>query len=217
MLEENADYRYIKGLLNNDNGIIREIYRIFQPKVIRYVTRNSGKERDGKDVFQKALVAILERSRKGNFRLTSRFENFLMVISRNIWLNDLRGNKAGKSIDDLNDIFFDKNAMKEQEEQDQEEEREEFLESIKKYITTFSGRKQLLLYLRLNRELNFKEIAALMEYSSENSARQAYFRIITELREQFRDDNNDHSDNSDDNNDNNDKNNDKNNDSDNSR
>jgi len=45
---------------------------------------------------------------------------------------------------------------------------------------------------RINKGKSFREIAELMEnYSSENSARQAYFRITEELRGHFRDDNND--------------------------
>ncbi len=197
MLGQHADYRYIRGLLENDDIIVTEIYQIFQPKVINYVTRNSGKKGDGEDVFQKALIVILEKARRDNFHLRSRFESFLMGISQRIWLNDLRGGKCRqerKSVDDLNDMFFDKKAIKEQVEQEQREEREQGLKRIRQYVSTYPDRKQLILYLRLYRELNFKEIASLMDYSSENSARQAYFRIISDLRDNFRDDNDNNSD-----------------------
>jgi len=84
------DQHYISGLMNNRPDTIQDIYRQFYPRIQRYILQNSGKEADAADIFQEAMVAIFQRARKGGFELTCPFEAYLLVICRNLWINELK-------------------------------------------------------------------------------------------------------------------------------
>lgn len=85
-----SDQHYITGLSENQQDTIQEIYRRFYPRIQRYVLQNSGKEVDAADIFQEAMVAIFQRVRKGGFKLSCPFEAYLLVICRNLWINELK-------------------------------------------------------------------------------------------------------------------------------
>jgi len=106
------DQRYLEGLLNNDNQIVEEIYRLFSPGVRSWILQNSGTEDDAADVFQESLIDIYNQAKYKGLQLTCPFQPFLLLVCRRKWLNEIK--KRGlrpvtKSSDDLSnhgeDVF----------------------------------------------------------------------------------------------------------------
>lgn len=84
------DQLYIEGLLNNDSIIIKEIYEKFAPKVVYYISRNSGNEHDANDIIQEVLITIYHQAKKNNFKLTCPFDAYFFLLCKRMWFNVLK-------------------------------------------------------------------------------------------------------------------------------
>jgi len=87
------DHKYIDALKNNNTPLIEEIYQKWYKEVVQYVTKNNGSIQDADDLFQEALMAIVRKARKGDFKLKVPFGGYFYFIYKNKWIDKLRKNK----------------------------------------------------------------------------------------------------------------------------
>ena len=85
-----TDSRLLDQLKNEDNQSFALLYRFYYPAIEAHITRNSGSEADAKDVFQEAIIVLLQQIRRTDFVLTSSLKTYLFAIARNLWLKRLR-------------------------------------------------------------------------------------------------------------------------------
>jgi RNA polymerase sigma factor (sigma-70 family) len=118
-----VDQRYLQGLVENSNGVIREIYERFAGKVKTYILKNNGDEEDAADILQEALINIYRQAKSGALLLSCPFEAFLLLVCKRKWLNELkkRGSKrVTNDMERVSDTGVDELALAEQVmEQDQ--------------------------------------------------------------------------------------------------
>ena len=93
---QHPDQKYIEALLNNDPGVLEELYEKFSGKIKWMILQNSGTETDAADIFQDALMSIYNKAKTGDFELTCPMEAFLYLICKNKWLNVLNKRKTQK-------------------------------------------------------------------------------------------------------------------------
>lgn len=96
-----ADQRYIDGLVNNNSGIVHEIYQKYYGRIQKLVIANSGNTEDARDLFQEVLVVLFHKGHEG-FILTCPFGYFLYIACRSRWINELK--KRGRQRVTINDI-----------------------------------------------------------------------------------------------------------------
>ncbi|RZN81495.1 MAG: sigma-70 family RNA polymerase sigma factor [Winogradskyella sp.] len=89
----NKNKVYLEALLNSDNKVITELYKINFPKVKSFVIKNSGRIEDAQDVFQKALMQIAVRYKVDKFEIKSSFEAYLFTVCKNLWRKELNSSK----------------------------------------------------------------------------------------------------------------------------
>ena len=89
----------INTLKNEDNASFEALYKFYFPSISSFVKQNKGKTEDAEDIFQEAIIILLQKIRQPGFILTSTLKTYLFAISKNIWLNRLRDNKL-ISVDD---------------------------------------------------------------------------------------------------------------------
>jgi RNA polymerase sigma factor (sigma-70 family) len=99
-----ADQRFLKGLLDNDTVLIRDIYQRFAGKIKAYILKNNGNEEDAADIMQEALISIYRQAREGGLTLTCPFEAFLLLICKRKWLNELKKRGAVRVTNDLGNV-----------------------------------------------------------------------------------------------------------------
>lgn len=87
-----ASDNYIKGLISNDNTIIREIYKNYLFRIEKHIISRGGTADDAKDVFQDGLMVIYNKAKKDDFELTSSFYTYLFGICYYIWERKRRNN-----------------------------------------------------------------------------------------------------------------------------
>lgn len=80
-----SDELIIEGLRNRDNDTVQYVYDHYFRMCQYIVSSNRGSDEDSKDIFQEALLVVIEKVRKYDFKLTSQFQTFLFAIISNLW------------------------------------------------------------------------------------------------------------------------------------
>lgn len=93
-----TDSRLLDQLKNEESSSFELLYRFFYPSIAAHITRNQGSRADAEDVFQEAIIVLLQQVRRTDFVLTSSLKTYLFAIARNLWLNRLRDMKRTQPI-----------------------------------------------------------------------------------------------------------------------
>lgn len=167
----------IESIIAGDQETFNRLYEKEFPAVVRHVLANSGTLDEARDLFQDALVVLVEIAK--NKRLTINkhgIEKYLFEIARRLWYNQLRKKKATK---ELNDNTLVIGGM---------EVEIEFYTEPDKYgdilteIEKLGSRCKELLYhfYYLNRD--WKDITEELGYISEASARNQKYKCLEKIR-----------------------------------
>lgn len=76
--------------------------------VERYLVKNGASKEHVKDIFQQTMYVVYQKIQEDNFRLTGTLRNFLIGISKNIWLKYLRQLKEKSH--EIMDLFTNTNS-----------------------------------------------------------------------------------------------------------
>ena len=88
-----SDNTLLDQLKSEDNASFEILYKFYYPSIETHITQNFGSTEDAEDVFQEAIIVLLQKVRRENFVLTSSLKTYLFAIARNLWLKRLRDNK----------------------------------------------------------------------------------------------------------------------------
>ena len=80
-------------LKNEDNVSFEVLYKFYFPSIATHITRNFGSTEDAEDIFQEAIIVLLQKIRQTDFVLASSLKTYLFAIAKNLWLKRLRDNK----------------------------------------------------------------------------------------------------------------------------
>jgi RNA polymerase sigma factor (sigma-70 family) len=69
---------------------VRRLYENYFENVVAQVCVNGGNREDGADIFQDAVLVLINKVKTGQFRGESSIKTFLSAIARNLWLHELR-------------------------------------------------------------------------------------------------------------------------------
>jgi hypothetical protein len=89
--EENK--RVIDGILSGNQKIFNDLYEYEFPKVVNLIVRHSGNIESAKDVFQDAVIILIEKVYSNKLDLTCSIETYLYSICKYLWMDQLRRNK----------------------------------------------------------------------------------------------------------------------------
>ena len=69
---------------------VKQLYESHFSGIVAQIVANGGTEEDGADVFQEAVLVLIDKVRTGSFRGDSSIKTFLSAIARNLWLHEIR-------------------------------------------------------------------------------------------------------------------------------
>ena len=81
-----TDNLYLNAIRNNDNKVLKELYKLFYPSIVSLVRSKGGTDEDASDVFQDALIVIYKKLSKDELVLTASFKAYLNGVCKMIWL-----------------------------------------------------------------------------------------------------------------------------------
>jgi len=170
-----SNNKYLVGIQQNDSKVINEIYQQFFPAIRNFVERNSGKTEDAQDVFQDALISIFRRLKANNLEIQHTFNTYFFTVCKNLWYKKTK--KADFNVTSIEVVSLS----------DKEDGLiTEAITQTDKY--TLFTKKLAQLGKDCQRVLNlhfakksFKEIAATMDYASEEYARRRKYLCKNKL------------------------------------
>jgi RNA polymerase sigma factor (sigma-70 family) len=149
-----------------------KLYHLY-PRIEKMILSKGGKKEDASDVFQEALIILNRNLEKSDFKLTSSFYTYLYSVSRFIW-KDMQTQFSSQELQDLD--------------ADNLETFHKVLEE-KKYrqaehaFSELGKRCQQLLLLFYHNAMPFKEIAKVMQFSSEKIAKNQKYKCLTKAKD----------------------------------
>jgi DNA-directed RNA polymerase specialized sigma24 family protein len=91
------DQIYIQYLKENNSKGIQLIYNQYARRIVTLIEQNSGTEDDGYDILQESLVDIYHMARERDFKLTTSFSSFLMLVCKRKWIKEKQKNAGNKN------------------------------------------------------------------------------------------------------------------------
>lgn len=80
----------LRGILRNNNIVLRHIYKSYYHKINAFICQNSGNEDDANDIFQEAVIVIYRKLKEKSLVLENcAFETYLYSVCRFLWLKQL--------------------------------------------------------------------------------------------------------------------------------
>jgi RNA polymerase sigma factor (sigma-70 family) len=87
-----TDLEFIDGLRNNQDVVLRALYKKYYNLVLKYVVNNSGNTEAAADIYQETIIVLYENVQKPGFELNCQLQTFIFSIAKRLWLKQLRNN-----------------------------------------------------------------------------------------------------------------------------
>ncbi len=87
-----TDLEFIEGLRNNQDVVLRALYKKYYNLVLKYVVNNSGNSEAAADIYQETIIVLYENVQKPGFELNCQLQTFIFSIAKRLWLKQLRNN-----------------------------------------------------------------------------------------------------------------------------
>lgn len=72
------------------NKPVRFLYENYFEGIVAQVCTNGGTREDGADIFQEAVIILVDKVKTGSFRGESSIKTFLTAVAKNTWLMEMR-------------------------------------------------------------------------------------------------------------------------------
>jgi RNA polymerase sigma factor (sigma-70 family) len=94
--------------------VLRAIYQNFSGKISNYIMQKGGSLDDAKDIFQDALLIVINKVQSTDFQLSSSFYTYLFSVNKYLWFNKSREKSRNNvSIPEDNTLRDDNNIERE--------------------------------------------------------------------------------------------------------
>lgn len=177
---QRENQRIINGIITGDYKIFNELYEYEFNKIVRLIIRNSGSVELAQDVFQDAIVILLERIYAKRLDLSCSVKTYLYSICKYLWLDQLRQNKREKQM-----IKFY------EEEIDSEDilihlyNSPDIFDKVVSAINKLGDPCKQLLECFYYKNMNWDDIANSLGYTNAASARNQKFKCLQRIRSTF--------------------------------
>ena len=169
------DEDYIKGLLEGKDEVLEAIYQNFAPRITSHILKNGGTREDAKDVFQDALMIIIQKAQSLDFQLTSRFYTYLFSVCH-LTFQAKRRKKANQTV-----TIPDDNTLKDNFNIEKELANREMDNIFRTNFAKLGNFCQQLLRLFFDKK-NMTEIAEKLKLKNEHTARTRKYRCQEKLK-----------------------------------
>ena len=150
------------------------------PKVEKMIYRSGGSRADAKDIYQEALIILYRKALTPSFQLTSQLGTFLFGVARILWQNEIK--MRGKT---TTDSYTEQDNAELSQDINTEIEEERKLQLAEKAIASIGEKCKQILKLFYLDQKSMAEIAELLGYSSENTAKNQKFKCLESARKKL--------------------------------
>jgi RNA polymerase sigma factor (sigma-70 family) len=179
-VQKNEDF-VLEQMRLGDDRVVRSVYKSGYPSVHHYVTGNSGDSEEAAEIYQQAFIILLEKLQDPDFILNSAIGTYLFAVSRNLWMASLKERRryvlgGGDGLDSM--------------EADQDDftgliEREREYDAMELSLDLLGEPCKTLLKAFYHEMKSMEEIAAMMNYTNADNAKNQKYKCLVRLRKIF--------------------------------
>lgn len=175
--EQDRNNNILIGLKNGEQRVYNQLYEDHFVKINSYIKINSGTLEDTKEVFQEAMIVLLEKVREPHFKLTSNIGTYIYSICRNIWLNELKRRKIKKKEKTLFDYTYEEITFPVEDNKEEQK-----LKALEIAMHKLGDSCKLLIKMFYYELKKWEDIAGSLGYSSAANARNQKYKCIQRLK-----------------------------------
>lgn len=181
--EIRLDEKLYASLQSNDGWAYYYMQKKFFPQVEKMVLANSGTAEDAKDLIMDGIYILLKNINDGRYNVQTgaRLKTYFVRICRNRWLDELKRLKKKMPASLIYDLEVEQTEAYYYEAY-QDEELNDRQKAVKEQFMKGSDTCQTILRLYYYDNLSHKEIAARMQYNSEEVSRTQKKKCFEKLR-----------------------------------
>ncbi len=173
-----SDKRIIELIRKGKDALaLKKLYSNY-PAVVKLIIESGGSPEDAKDIFQDALSIFVMKVADDNFTLTSSISTYIFGICKNLNHEKMRNTKKR--------INFEKTLSKEEHEISNTVskylEEEEKYKKIDKALEKTGSKCLKLLQLYYYQRFSMKQIAKILGYNNESSAKTQKYKCLEKVR-----------------------------------
>jgi RNA polymerase sigma factor (sigma-70 family) len=173
-----SDEVFVSGMRQQDQTLMKRLYKMYYPMVLFMVTSNSGSEAEAKDIYQEAFIVLYERLSKPNFTLSCSIKTYLYSVSRRLWLKQL--NRQGRKLEGpLQDV---EEFLPLIEADGSIEEKELQLQQIETALKELGEPCATIITDYYINEMSMVQIAEKMGYTNADNAKTQKYKCFTRLK-----------------------------------
>lgn len=91
----NTEQELLQQLACGDRSAMEQIYAQHYRFVKKWLARMGGNDEDAADICQESMIILYEKSRNGDFQLTSKVSTYLFAIAKNLWYKKMQSKPGG--------------------------------------------------------------------------------------------------------------------------
>ena len=177
------DIVFIEGIKKQNEKVIAEIYKQLFPSVRQFIYRNNGSAEDARDIFNDAIIVVMERVRENTLELHCSLKTYVYAISKNLWLKKLKSEKIETiNYDEIEETMAGAELI---EEEFYNIDRARLL--YQKHLVKMSPTCRIIIAKFLEGK-SFRDITEEMNYGNEGYARKRKYRCIKLLIKKIKSD-----------------------------
>lgn len=167
----------IDGILSGDQTVFNSLYEYEFPKVINLIIKNSGNIEMVQDVFQDAIIILIEKVYAQKLDLTCSVKTYLYSICKYLWLDQLRQNKREKQMIQFFDEEYNSNDIL-----IHFYSTPDIFDSVRTTIDSLGDPCKQLLEWYYYQNQSWEEIAVKLGYANAASARNQKYKCLERIR-----------------------------------
>ena len=182
-----TDTELIEGLAAGENAAIAEIYRLYQPILLKWMVSRGGEEIDAYDVFQEGILVLFEKAADPSFALTCKLSTYLFAVCKRIWFKKTqqRSNTSSLDIGKRTDEDNDEDLASYDEDIDVHREKESNFDKLEHSLDQLGSPCKELLRAFYIDDKSMQEIAAAFNYTNAENAKTQKYKCLNRLKKIF--------------------------------
>jgi len=165
-----SDEELVIAYRHGDQKCFQELYKRYQRKIFSYILVSVKNKEITNDIFQEVFFKVINTIQSGNYREEGKFAQWIIRITHNAVIDHFRyQNKYATSPscedDDDGNYVFDNISVNNYTSPEDILIKKENKVLIQQAVSTLSKKQQEVIYLRLNEDKCFREIADVQNIS----------------------------------------------------
>lgn len=166
----------LTDLKTDNNFAFGKLYQDNFVKITKFVKNNSGNQSDAEDLFQDAMMVLVEKLRQDDFQLTASIDTYVYAICKNLWFKKLRNKNFELSVEELQSFDF-LNSINEAI-----EDEKTYLEKLKGYLLNITEHCNRLIQDIFFKEKAIEQIQKDYGYSTRHNAQNQKHKCVEQIR-----------------------------------